>query len=90
MSRAIDLLKRCEEEILNSLLHLLEKIRSFTDSELVMIGGYALRAFINFQDLPGLRFYLNQKKCWNIDEMKEILPKGYSIEEEQKLGSYDF
>jgi predicted nucleotidyltransferase component of viral defense system len=41
-------MKRREEEILNSLLFLLEKTKGFTEPELVMIGGYALRAFTPF------------------------------------------
>jgi hypothetical protein len=39
-------MKGREEEILKSLLFLSEKTKGFTDPELIMIGSYALRAFI--------------------------------------------
>ncbi|NHV96677.1 MAG: hypothetical protein HA494_02660 [Thaumarchaeota archaeon] len=48
MPKAIDIVKRREEEILSSLLFLSEKTKGFTDLELIMIGGYALRDFTPF------------------------------------------
>jgi len=43
LPKAIDLMKRREEEVLNSLLSLSGRTRRFIDPELIMIGGYAFR-----------------------------------------------
>ena len=85
LPKAIDLMKRREEEILNSLLFLSEKTKGFTDPELIMIGGYALRAFIPFSRFTrDCDFALMKGKGWNIDRMKGFLPESYLVEEEQK------
>ena len=39
MPKAIDLMKRREEEILSSLVFLSERTKGFTDPELMMIGA---------------------------------------------------
>ncbi len=48
MPRAVELMRRREEEILRALKHLSEKTGGFTAPRLLLIGGYALRAFIPF------------------------------------------
>jgi hypothetical protein len=66
-------MKRREEEILNSLLLLPERTEGFTDPELVMIGGYALRAFIPFSRFTrDCDFALMKGNGWNIDRDKGI------------------
>ena len=91
MPKAIDLMKRREEEILNSLAFLSEKTKGFTDPELIMIGSYALRAFIPFSRFTrDCDFALMKRNGWNIDRIKEILPEGYLIEEKQKCNNYGF
>jgi hypothetical protein len=91
LPKAIDLMKRREEEILNSLLFLSEKTKGFTDPELVMIGGYALRAFIPFSRFTrDCDFAMMKRDGWNIDRIKEVLPEGFLIEEEQKRNDYGF
>lgn len=59
MPKAEDLMERREEEVYNTLLSLSEKTRGFTDPELVVTGGYALRAFTRFssQTRPSEPFY---------------------------------
>jgi len=84
-------MKRREEEILSSLLLLSEKTKGFTDPELIMIGGYALRAFIPFSRFTrDCDFALMKGNGWNIDRIKGFLPEGYLVEEEQKRNSYGF
>ena len=91
LPKAIDLMKRREEEILNSLIFLSEKTKGFTDPGLIMIGGYALRAFIPFSRFTRDRdFVLIKRDGWNIDRMKGFLPEGYLVEEEQKRNDYGF
>lgn len=91
MVKAIELMKRREEEILKSLLILSKKTKNFSKPELILIGGYALRAFISFSRFTrDCDFALRKENGWNIDKIKEILPEGYCIEEEQKHGSYGF
>lgn len=91
MPKAIELMKRREEEILNSLLFLSKKTNDFTNPELILIGGYALRAFIPFSRFTrDCDFALMKKNGWNIDKIKEFLSKEYLVEEEQKRNNYGF
>jgi hypothetical protein len=84
-------MKRREEEILNSLLFLSKKTNDFTNPELILIGGYALRAFIPFSRFTrDCDFALMKKNGWNIDKIKEFLSKEYLVEEEQKHNNYGF
>jgi len=91
LPKAIDLIKRREEEILSSVVFLSERTKGFTDPELMMVGGYALRAFIPFSRFTrDCDFALMKRDGWNVDRIKEILPEGYLVEEEQKRNSYGF
>jgi hypothetical protein len=88
---ALDLMKRREEEILNSLVFISERTKDFTDPELIVIGGYALRAFVPFSRFTrDCDFALMKRDGWNIDRVRGILPEGYLVEEEQKHDSYGF
>jgi len=90
LPKAIDMMKRREKEILKTILHLSEKTDCFTNPELVMVGGYALRAFISLSRFTrDCDFALRKKDGWNIDRLKKILPD-YSVEEEQKHNTYGF
>jgi hypothetical protein len=91
LPKAIGLMRRREEEILKSLLFLSKKTKDFTDPELILIGGYALRAFIPFSRFTrDCDFALMKKNGWNIDKIKEFLSKEYLVEEEQKRNNYGF
>lgn len=91
MPRAINMMRRREEEILKALLHLSERTKEFTNPELIMTGGYALRVFIPLSRFTrDCDFALRKKNGWNINELKRILPDDYSIEEEEKRDSYGF
>ena len=91
MPRAIEMMRRREEEILKTVLHLSENTDGFTYPELIMIGGYALRAFISLSRFTrDCDFALRKRDGWNIDKLKTILPEDYSIEEEEKRDSYGF
>lgn len=91
MPRAIEMMKRREQEVQRALLHLSERTEGFTDPELVTIGGYALRAFIPLSRFTrDCDFALRKKDGWDIDKIRVFLPKDYSIEEDEKRDSYGF
>ena len=48
MPRVIEMMKIREGELLKTVQHLSEKTEGFTKPKLILIGGYALRAFIPF------------------------------------------
>lgn len=91
LPKAIEMMKRREAEILRALLHLSDETKGFTDPEIIMIGGYALRAFISLSRFTrDCDFAVRKENGWNIDRLKKILPKGYSVQEEEKRDSYGF
>jgi hypothetical protein len=85
------MMKRREEELLKAMHSLSEKTEDFTNPKLVLIGGYALRAFIKFSRFTrDCDFIVKKENGWNLDRLKKGLPEGYSVEEEKKLGNYGF
>jgi hypothetical protein len=91
MRRAIELMKRCEEEILNTLTTISKRTNEFMNPELMVIGGYALRAYISLSRYTrDCDFALMKKNGWNIDKLKDTLPEGYLIDEIQKHENYGF
>lgn len=91
MPKAIDMMRKREEEILEAIKHLSEKTKNFSKPEMMVISGYALRAFIPFSRFTrDCDFVVKKRNGWNIDFLKEILPDGFSIEHEEKRGSYAF
>jgi len=91
LPRAIEMMKRREQEILKAILHLSDRTEGFANPQLIMIGGYALRAFTPLSRFTrDCDFALRKGDGWNIDELKMLLPAGYSIEIEEKRGAYGF
>jgi hypothetical protein len=85
------MIKRREEELLKAIRSLSEKTEGFTNPRLILIGGYALRAFIRFSRFTrDCDFIIKKKNGWNLDMLKEGLPEGYSVEEEKKFGNFGF
>jgi len=85
------MMKIREGELLKTVQHLSEKTEGFTKPKLILIGGYALRAFIPFSRFTrDCDFIVKKKNGWNLDGLKEIMPEGYGIEEEEKRGNYGF
>ena len=77
MRRAIELMKRCEEEILNALTTISKRTNEFMNPELMVIGGYALRAYISLSRYTrDCDFALMKKNGWNINKLKDTLPEG--------------
>lgn len=91
MPRVVEMMKRREEELLEAIHRLSEKTEGFTNPRLILIGGYALRAFIKFSRFTrDCDFIVKKENGWNIAKLKASLPEGYSLEEEKKLGSCGF
>ncbi|MBS7611777.1 nucleotidyl transferase AbiEii/AbiGii toxin family protein [Candidatus Bathyarchaeota archaeon] len=91
MPRVIEMMKKREEELLKAILHLSEKSCGFTNPRLLLTGGYALRAFIPFSRFTrDCDFIVRKKDGWNLDDLKAILPEGYSVEKEEKHKDYGF
>lgn len=58
---------------------------------MIVIGGYALRVFIKFSRYTrDCDFILMKKNGWNLDLVKKIKPRGYSIQREEKYEDYGF
>jgi hypothetical protein len=91
LPRAIELMRRREEELSKAVLYLSEKTNGFTDPRIVLIGGYALRVFIPFSRFTrDCDFIMRKKNGWNLDKLKAVMPKGYTIESEQRNEKYGF
>jgi hypothetical protein len=85
------MMKRREEELLKAIRSISEKTGGFTNPRLILIGGYALRAFIRFSRFTrDCDFIVKKGNGWNLDMLKGGLPEGYSIEEEKKHGNFGF
>ena len=83
-------MKRREEELLKTIHSLSEKTGGFTKPRLILIGGYALRAFIPFSRFTRDCDFLVKANGWTLDGLKEILPTGYRVETEEKHERYGF
>lgn len=91
MPRAIDLMKKREDEILKIILYISEKTDGFTNPKLIIIGGYALRAFIKFSRYTrDCDFILKKKDGWHLDNLNRILPEDWKIEDLKKQYRYGF
>jgi len=84
-------MKRREEEIGKLLEFLSKKSAGFKKPKLVLIGGYALRAFVPFSRYTrDCDFALKRKNGWAIDEIKKWLSKNTVVESFEKRDDYGF
>jgi len=91
LPRAIEMMKKREEELLKAVRHLSERTDSFMKPKLVLIGGYALRTFIPLSRFTrDCDFIIRKKNGWNLDNIKAILPEEYSVEKEERHEKYGF
>ncbi len=68
-----------------------QKSKSFTKPKIITIGGYGLRAFISFSRFTrDCDFVLKKKNGWNLDQIKDWLPKDVSIVAFRKEHDYGF
>jgi hypothetical protein len=86
-----DIMKLREEEIRRLIEHLSKQTHGFENPKIVMIGGYALRAFTSLSRYTrDCDFVLKKLDGWNLDKIQKLLPKDLSTEVFEKKGSYGF
>jgi len=86
-----DIMKLREEEIEKILAHISLQTGGFENPKIVLIGGYALRAFTAFSRYTrDCDFVLRKMDGWNLDKIQKLLSKDLSIEVFEKRGSYGF
>jgi hypothetical protein len=86
-----ELINQREEEIGRLIEYFSKKTEGFENPKIVMIGGYALRAFTSLSRYTrDCDFVLKKTDGWNIDKIKKLLPKVLSTEVFEKRDSYGF
>lgn len=87
----IDLLKAREEEVRKLVELLGQRSKGFEEPKLVLIGGYALRAFLPFsRDTRDCDFALGKGDPWYVDTIKGWFSQGVGVESEEKREDYAF
>jgi len=80
-----------EEEISRIIEQLSKQTDGFENPKIVMIGGYALRAFASLSRYTrGCDFVLKKSDGWNLDKIQKLLPKVLSTEVFERRDSYGF
>jgi hypothetical protein len=80
-----------EEEIGRIIEQLSKKTDGFENPRIVLIGGYALRAFTSLSRYTrDCDFVLKKSDGWNLDKIQRLLPKDLSTEAFEKRDSYGF
>ena len=80
-----------EEEISAIIEQLSKKTDGFENPRIVMIGGYALRAFTSLSRYTrDCDFVLRKSDGWNLDKIRKLLPKDLSTETFEKKDGYGF
>jgi hypothetical protein len=80
-----------EEEISRIIEQLSKRTDGFENPKIVLIGGYALRAFTSLSRYTrDCDFVLKKSDGWNLDKIKKLLPKGLTTDVFEKRDSYGF
>jgi hypothetical protein len=80
-----------EEEISRIIKQLSKQTDGFENPKIVLIGGYALRAFTSLSRYTrDCDFVLKKSDGWNLDRIHKLLPKDLSTEVFEKRDSYGF
>ena len=91
MVKHSELMNQREEEIGRLIGCFSKKTEGFENPKIVMIGGYALRAFTSLSRYTrDCDFVLKKINGWNLDKIKKLLPKNLSVEAFEKRGDYGF
>lgn len=86
-----ELMNLREEEISKIIEQLSKQTGGFDNPKLILIGGYALRAFTSFSRYTrDCDFVLKKSDGWNLDKIQKMLSKEMSAETFEKRGSYGF
>lgn len=91
MVKHFEIMNLREEEIGRIIEQLSKQTEGFENPKIVMIGGYALRAFTSLSRYTrDCDFVLKKIDGWNLDKIKKLLPKDLSVEAFEKRGDYGF
>jgi hypothetical protein len=86
-----EIMNQREEEISRIIEQLSKQTDGFENPKIVMIGGYALRAFTSLSRYTrDCDFVLKKSDGWNLDKIQKLLPKVLSTEGFEKRDSYGF
>jgi hypothetical protein len=86
-----EIMKLREKEIGKIIESLSKHTDGFENPKIVMIGGYALRAFTSLSRYTrDCDFALKKLDGWNLDRIQKLLPKDLSTEIFEKRGNYGF
>jgi len=86
-----EVMKLREEEISRLIEYLSRQTDGFENPKIVMIGGYALRAFTSLsRNTRDCDFVLKKLNGWNLDKIQKLLPRGLSTEVFEKRDTYGF
>ena len=91
MVKHSEIMKLREEEISILIEHLSRHTDEFENPKIVMIGGYALRAFTSLSRYTrDCDFVLRKLNGWNLDKIQKLLPMDLSTEVFEKRDTYGF
>jgi len=86
LPKNINMMQARENEIARLVRLIDEKSKKFEEPKLILIGGYALRAYVPFaRATRDCDFVLQKKNGWNLDEIKNWFSKDIVIEVFEKL-----
>lgn len=86
----IDMMKIREREIARLIEVVRNKSKNFTKPKLILIGGYALRAFVPFSRYTRDCDFALKKDNWHIDKIKNWFEKDVFIEAFEEREDYGF
>ena len=91
MVKHSEVMKLRAEEISRLIEYLSRQTDGFENPKIVMIGGYALRAFTSLsRNTRDCDFVLKKLNGWNLDKIQKLLPKDLSAEVFEKRDTYGF
>ena len=91
MVKHSEVMKLREKEISRLIEYLSRQTDGFENPKIVMIGGYALRAFTSLsRNTRDCDFVLKKLNGWNLDKIQKLLPKDLSTEVFEKRDTYGF
>jgi len=80
-----------EEDISRIIEQLSKRSDGFENPKIVLIGGYALRAFTSLSRYTrDCDFVVKKSNGWNLDKIRKLLPKDITTEAFEKKDSYGF
>lgn len=91
MVKHAEIMNLRELEIGRIIEHLSEQTDGFEKPKMVLIGGYALRAFTSLSRYTrDCDFALQKSEGWTIDQIQKMLAKEMSVEAFEKRDTYGF